>query len=206
MHKISENRIKELLLFSVPDLCDVAGTERAMEWRIKPMAAMKKIAGPAFTVLAPTEDNAVVAEALKYVKEGEVIVVEGKKDGTLAYWGDHRSNCAKLINAEAVIIDGLFRDVEDCEKIGFPVYAKGLTTGASAVTGEGKMNVTIQCGGVTVNPGDIIVGDRNGVIVLVPEQVEEVLEKARKRKEDEKWTIEQMYHTGEILPRVIKRQ
>lgn len=78
----------------------------------------------------------------------------------LENWGDHRSICVSMTGAAGVVIDGAFRDVENCEKAGFPIFAKGLTCGTAGKTGKGAIQVPVNCGGVVVCPGDLVVGDR----------------------------------------------
>ncbi len=79
------------------------------------------------------------------------------------------------------MIDGAFRDLEGCEEAGFPVYAKGLTCGTAAKNGAGAINLPVSCGGVSVKPGDIVIGDVNGVCVISLEEAEAVIERALKK-------------------------
>lgn len=109
-----------------------------------------------------------------------------------------------MTGAEGVVIDGAFRDLEECEKAGFLIYASGLTCGTAAKSGQGAVNVPVSCGGVTVKPGDIIVGDVNGVCVIEWERAEEVMEKALKKREAQAAVIEGMRRTGKIIPRIRK--
>lgn len=93
------------------------------------------------------------------------------------------------------------------EEVGLPIYAKGVASGAAAKSGVGDINVTVSCGGVVVHPGDIIVGDRNGVVVLPPDEkkIREIIVKADRKNEAQKWTIDEMFRTGEVMPKVIYR-
>lgn len=203
--EVSKELIEQLRMYSVPELCDgfAPGMYRTMDYDIKPRVTEQKIVGPAFTVDVPVGEGSIVTNALEQVKEGEVIVIAGKGNVKSSYWGDHRSFCAKLQKAEGVVIDGAFRDIEGCEEIGFPIYAKGVTPGTAGKSGLGALNVPVCCGGVVVEPGDIIVGDRNGVCVIKPDEIEAVLEKTRKKIEAQQWTIEEMKRTGVVMPRVI---
>ena len=108
------------------------------------------------------------------LKKGDVLVIAGKGRCDCSYWGDHRSICAAMMGAEAVVIDGAFRDAEGCEKTGFPVFAKGLTCRTAAKSGQGTIQSEVSCGGILVRSGDLIVGDRNGVVVIPPEDAEEL--------------------------------
>ncbi len=119
--------------------------------------------------------------------------------------GDHRSICAGLLKAEGVVIDGAFRDLEGCEESGFPVYAKGLTCGTAAKSGAGSINVPVSCGGVSVKPGDIVIGDVNGVCVISQEEAEAVIERALKKIEIQQYTLAEMNHTGKVFTKMLKK-
>lgn len=204
--KMEENLkqiIKCLREFSVPELCDGARFYRTMDYRIKPMAAYKKIVGPALTVHPAPGESSTVVKALEQVVEGQVIVIAAGGCCSSSFWGDHRSICARFMKAEGVVIDGAFRDVEGCEKAGFPVYAMALTPGAAGKSGTGAVNVPVSCGGVPVNPGDLIIGDQNGVCVICPDEAEAVMERARRKIEAQERTVQEMRRTGKVMPRIM---
>lgn len=200
------NILSRIRTFSTPELCDGAGLYHAMDYHIKPRAAGKKIVGTAVTVDVPAGEGGIIPDAILMLKPGDVLVIAGKGCHACSYWGDHRSICAAMTGAEGVVIDGAFRDLEECEKAGFPIYASGLTCGTAAKSGQGAINVPISCGGVVVNPGDIIVGDVNGVCVIEWNRAEEVMEKAMKKREAQAAVIEEMRRTGKIIPRIGKNK
>ena len=203
MEEILEETLEKLRQFSVPELCDGAGLYNTMDYHIKPMVTKKKIVGPALTVKVPVGEGGIIADAIEQVKPGQVIVIAGHGNCQSSYWGDHRSFCASFQRAEGVVIDGAFRDIHQCEELNFPIYARGITPGTARKSGEGAINVPVSCGGVTVNPGDIIVGDANGVCVIKPEEAEGVIERALKKIKAQEATIKEMKRTGRVLPRVI---
>lgn len=188
--------------FTTPELCDGAGLYHSMDFTIKPRAGETKIIGPALTVDVPSGEGAIVADAILQAEEGDVIVVAGKGNCHCSYWGDHRSFCAQMKKAAGVVIDGAFRDVDECEEIGFPVYARGITCGTAGKSGTGAVNVPVSCGGVTVCPGDIIVGDRNGICVIRPEEAKEVMERALRKREKQAALVEEMKRTGVVVTKV----
>lgn len=188
--------------FTVPELCDGAGVFSAMDYHIKPWIGRTKIVGRALTVKVPAGEGAIVSRAIELAGEGDVIVIAGQGVCQCSYWGDHRSLCARLQGAEGVVIDGAFRDLEGCEKAGFPVFARALTCGTAQKTGEGQINVPVSCAGVAVNPGDFIVGDVNGVCVIPRDQAETVLERAAKKVAAQKRTAEEMERTGKAITRI----
>lgn len=191
--------LKRLKTFYVPELCDGSENPQVMHHEIKPRVNRKPIAGTAVTVDVPSGEGKIVAEAIHTLSEGDVLVVSGKGNCEFSYWGDHRSICAGMKQAEGVVIDGAFRDLEGCEKAGFPVYAKALTCRTAAKTGEGKIQVPVLCGGVTVNPGDLIIGDVNGVIVMRPDEAEAVMERAMKKRTAQEKVLEEMRWSGKVI-------
>lgn len=194
--------VEELRKFSTPELCDGAGEYRAMDCSIRQMVTDKKIVGPAFTVSVPEGVGGFIPDAILEVEEGEVLVIEGHGHCRSSYWGDHRSLCARIKGAEGIVIDGAFRDLEGCQEVGFPVFAKALVPGSAAKDRTGEIRVPVTCGGQQVNPGDLIVGDCNGVVVISPSKAWEIMERAKKKIGAQENTIRKMMETGEVIPRV----
>lgn len=194
--------IEQIREFTTSELCDGAIDYHTMDYHIKRRVSDKKIVGPAFTVNPPKGVSGIIPDAILAMNPGEVMVVAGKECCNHSYWGDHRSICASMKGLEGVVIDGAFRDLEGCMEVGFPIFARSVTPGSCAKAAEGELNVPILCGGVEVCPGDLIVGDCNGIIIIKPEEAEFVMERARKKIAAQNVVIERMRQTGEILPRV----
>lgn len=194
--------LRELRDFSTPELCDGAGLYHAMDYRIKPQISDKKIVGTAVTVDVPTGEGALVAQAIHNLGPGDVLVVAGRGNCDCSYWGDHRSLCAQMKGAAGVVIDGAYRDHEGCTKVDFPVFAKALTCGTAGKSGAGAINVTVSCGGVTVNPGDIVVGDINGVCVFPPEQARQIMDKALAKRKAQEAVVQEMLRTGTVITKI----
>ena len=208
MAKTLEEIIEELRQFTTSELCDGvgAGKYHTMDPSIQERVTYKKIVGTAYTVKTPIGISGLVPDGILEMKKGDVMVIAGKGYCNGSYWGDHRSICAAMKEAEGVVIDGAFRDLQGCRQAGFPIFARAVTPGSAGKERLGELNVPVICGGVEVCPGDIIVGDCNGVLVLKPEEAEGVMERARKKIEAEERTIRRMKETGEILPRVIMEE
>ena len=146
--------------------------------------------------------SGIVPDAILAMNPGDVLVIAGKECCNHSYWGDHRSICASMKGAEGVVIDGAFRDLEGCREVDFPIFARTVTPGSCKKEAEGQLTVPVQCGRVEVHPGDLIVGDCNGILVIRPEDAEQVIERAKKKINAQNAVIEKMKQTGEILPRV----
>src|SRR5699024_10531037 len=107
----------------------------------------------------------------------------------------------KTLELGGLVVDGVIRDLTDIKALNFPVFAKGTTVSSGGKTGPGEINISISCGGAPVNPGDIIVGDIDGVVVIPREKAEEVL---RKAKEKMKADDEREAKIGENKKEIIK--
>lgn len=202
--ELMKELIEKLRTFTVPELCDGCADPNVMDYRIKPAFGTPHICGRAVTLDIPEGIAGKVPDAIMELKEGDILVIAGKGWQKSAYWGDHRSVCAKMLGAEGVIIDGLYRDKEGCEAAGLPVFALGLCARSSLQKQEGQINIPVECAGAAVNPGDIICADQNGVIVIHPEDAEEIMAKAAAKmalqEELEQW----MKQTGNVVPRIRK--
>lgn len=136
-----------------------------------------KICGPAVTVRTYPGDWAKPVEAIDNANEGDVIVVDAG-GGTTAVWGELASRSAIVKKVSGVVIDGAARDVEDIRKAGFSVFSRYVSSNAGEPRGLGEINVPIRCGGMVVRPGDYVIGDSDGVIVVPKERAVEVANRA----------------------------
>ena len=205
MDRSTEKLIRELRKYSTPELCDGAIEYHTMDYHITEQITDKKIVGRAYTVKPPKGVSGIVPDAILAMEPGQILVIAGEGYGQGSYWGNHRSICAKMKGAEGIIIDGALRDLEGCREAGVPLFATNVTCGSCKKDREGELNVPVICGGVEVCPGDYIVADCNGIIVMKEEEIPGILERAQAKIEAEQYTIRKMKETGEIIPRVIRR-
>ena len=162
---------------------DVMGRSCAMNPRIHLVSSPKAqmMAGPAFTVKCRAGDNLTLHAALNYCSEGDVLVVSNEEDSTRSLMGEIMMAYLYLQKKVAgIVLDGPIRDIDEIGKWDFPVYCTGTTPGGPYKEGPGEVNVPISCGGISVNPGDIILADPDGVIVIPRKDAPKVLEDARK--------------------------
>ncbi|MDW7669804.1 MAG: RraA family protein [Bacillota bacterium] len=142
--------------------------------------------GTAVTVKARIADNLMFHKALDIAKPGDVIVVDAGGDTINAVTGEIMMRSAISRGIKGFVIDGAIRDVDGARKFtNFSVYAKGVTPMGPFKDGPGEVNVTISCGGTVVNPGDIIIGDADGVLVIPPSEAAEIQKKAKEKFESE---------------------
>lgn len=162
---------------------DVMSRNCAMNPRIRLVSSPKDqmMVGPAFTVKGRAGDNLLLHAALNFCHEGDVIVVSNEEDDTRSLMGEIMMAYLKYTKKIAgIVLDGPIRDIDEIGKWDFPVYCTGTTPGGPYKEGPGEINVPISCGGVSVNPGDIILADPDGVIVIPRHDAAQVLEDAKK--------------------------
>jgi regulator of RNase E activity RraA len=182
------------------NISDIQGRYQTFDARIKPIyAPMAPLCGPAFTVKARPGDNLLATKAIHMANPGDVIVISGGFEMNLSVWGGVMSGMAKAKGIAGVLTDALVRDVAEIRDIGLVVYATGLTPVGPTKEGVGQINTTIDCGGVIVNPGDIIVGDEDGAVVVRKEEAEAVLQRTHTRMELERQWFEAIARGESIL-------
>ena len=152
-----------------------------MDTEIKPIYRLGRvIVGRAVTLKMTPGDATLTRPAIAALQPGDILIVDCAANRQIAAWGEMTSLAAKVRGAVGVIIDGLATDVLEISEHDMPTFARGL----SALVGrrlahEGGVNIPIQCGGVVVNPGDVVVADDNGIVVIPAAEAAEVYEKAR---------------------------
>ena len=178
--------IKTLSKFSTATIHEALGKWGNLPSAIKPINPKMKICGPAYTVKTMPRDNVLLHRAYAYAKPGDVIVANCSGFYEAGYWGDLMSLGAKTKGIEGLVIDGCIRDADDIEAMGFSVFSRGLCIRGTSNFGEGTLNEPIMMGDFVVNPGDIIVGDGDGVVVVPKDRIKEAIEKsiAREAKEE----------------------
>ena len=137
------------------------------------------MAGPALTVKARPGDNLMLHKALNMATEGDVIVVSNEGDRSQALMGEIMAAYAAYKKVAGIVFDGPVRDLDALQELGIPVYATGTTPGGPFKEGPGEINVPIACGNIQVEPGDIILGDTDGVIVIPRRDAAALLEAAK---------------------------
>ncbi|MBX6394269.1 MAG: RraA family protein [Alicyclobacillaceae bacterium] len=155
---------------------------------IKPLKEDWKVCGPAFPVKVRAADNLMVLRGIREAKAGDVLVIDAKGYLYHAVCGDFVVGLMKTLGLAGVVIDGAVRDILGIKRLDFPVFCRGTTVAASGKSGAGAVGVPISCGGVEIHPGDIILGDADGVVVIPGARGDEILQKAKEklRKDEER--------------------
>ncbi|MGE5615285.1 MAG: RraA family protein [Bacillota bacterium] len=187
--RVSPDVVKKASAFAASILADVAGRRGTLDGRIQPLSPSMRLAGPAFTVEVRPGDNLMIHAAITMAKPGDVLVIDGKADRTCALMGSIMINACKKLALGGVVIDGAVRDTEELRELGFPVYAVCANPNGPTKFVPGRINWPISCGGIAVRPGDLLVGDADGVVVVEKEKAASLLDDAAKKVADERKRI-----------------
>ena len=185
IERVSADVVKKASKFQAAILADVAGRRGTMNGRIAPIAPEMKLAGPAYTVEVRGGDNLMIHTAITLAKPGDILVIDGKADRTCALMGAIMINACKALKLGGVVMDGAARDTLELRDLGFPVFCVGANPNGPTKFIPGRINHPISCGGISVNPGDLIVGDADGVVVVERAKAASLLDAAQKKVDDE---------------------
>jgi regulator of RNase E activity RraA len=171
--------IKAFGALATTEVSDVLELSGVMRYALHPLwPGMPRIAGPAFTVRTGRHDNLMFHASIYLAQPGDVIVVEAGDD-EMAVAGGNVCAIARRRGVAGLVVDGVIRDVGEAREAGFPVFARGASPIPGKRVGEGEVNAAIRCGGVVVNPGDVVVADEEGIVVVPRARAADVLGKAQ---------------------------
>jgi 4-hydroxy-4-methyl-2-oxoglutarate aldolase len=177
---VTRGLIESCLQFSTSTLSDAMGHAHAMHSAIRQIVPKSRICGQAFTVRCYPGDNLMCHYAVSQAGEGDVLVVDGSGNSEVALWGSLLSLSSVHRKLGGTIIDGAVRDVEELQRIGYPVYARAITPRSCFKAHAGEINVPISCGGVSVCQGDMVLADLDGIIVIPRACVQNIVDKAKR--------------------------
>lgn len=163
-----EGVVPRLARFETPNISDLMNRLYTMTSLVRNLTDPSlRIIGPACTVKVYPGDNLMVHKSLDIAQPGDVVVIDAANSGNTAVLGDLISTKARHRGIAGFVVDGMIRDLPAIQALGnFPVFARGVTPIGPLHRGPGEINHAVSCGGIVVNPGDIIVGDLNGVVVV----------------------------------------
>jgi 4-hydroxy-4-methyl-2-oxoglutarate aldolase len=175
-------------LGSVPTgiLSDCMNRMQSLEAGIRPIVPGLRLCGPAFTIQSVESNNWGAHQALLLAQAGDVLVLASRGGMQSAVWGEVMTLAAKSKKLAGVVIDGCIRDYAENRADSLPIFARGACPGGPHKGHPCNLNVPVSCGGVAVLPGDIIVGDDDGVVVVPAARAAAVLEESLQRVETEK--------------------
>src|SRR3954468_810498 len=202
--RVDAQVVQKASTFQAAILADVAGRRGTMSGRIAPVAHEMKCAGPAFTIEVRPGDNLMIHAAMTLAKPGDILVIDGKGDRTCALMGAIMINGCKQLKLGGVVIDAAIRDSLELRELGFPVFAVGANPNGPTKFVPGRMNWPISCGDIAVAPGDLIVGDADGVVVIERQKAASLLDPAAKKVADESARIAGIRQGKDLRPKWLE--
>lgn len=183
VERVAPEVIEGFRAFETPDVSDLMNRLYTMTSAITNVAdPALRILGPACTVKVFPGDNLMVHKSLDVARPGDVVVVDAAGSHTAAVLGDLVAMKARHRGIAGFVVDGLVRDLPGIRRLGdFPVFARGVTPIGPLHRGPGEINHPVSVGGVVVNPGDLVIGDLNGVVVIPRDNAVELLDRLRER-------------------------
>lgn len=191
-NQVSPESIRILRELGSATVYEAQGAKGALDSGIKPISPAMRLAGPAVTVDIRPADNLMLHYAMLKVKPGDVLVVDAKGFVEAGPWGDVFTEQALKIGLAGLIINGAVRDASAITQMGFPVFCRGLSIKGTGKNQPGKLNVPICIGDVQINPGDIVIGDQDGVVVVQKDEVDFAIKASLAREEKEEIFREQI--------------
>lgn len=188
--KTSHDPAKGLGFFSAATIHEAFGRQGAFPAAIKPIHPAMKLCGPAFTIQSMPGDNLLLHRAIVSASPGAVLVAEVSGFYEAGYWGEILTVAAQARGIAGLVIDGCIRDADEIEALGFPVFCRGLSIKGTTKHGTGALNAAITIGDTRIAPGDVIVGDRDGVVAVPDGRVDDTIARCEARVEKEKRTMQ----------------
>ena len=204
IERLDADTLKQASAYASSILADVAGRRGAMDGRIAALAPSMRVCGPAFTIEVRPGDNLMIHAAMAMARPGDVLVIDGKSDRTAALMGSIMLNACKRLGFAGVVLDASHRDTEELLELGFPVWSVGANPNGPTKNVPGRINWPVCCGGVTVNPGDLIVGDADGITVVEREKAASLLPLAAGKVADERQRIADITSGGPVRPQWLE--
>ena len=183
--RADSNAVGVMQALGVATTHEALGRSGLMKPYMRPIWAGACIAGPAVTVMAQPGDNWMIHVAIEQCQPGDVLVVGCTADNTDGMFGDLLGTSLKARGVKGLVIDAGCRDVKELKDMGFPVWSRAISAKGTVKATLGAVNIPVVCAGVNIEPGDVVVADDDGVVIVPKKLAVEVAAKAQKRFDDE---------------------
>jgi 4-hydroxy-4-methyl-2-oxoglutarate aldolase len=191
--------VSQVAAYSAATLHEAQGREGALDWRIKPIAAGMRFCGPVVTARCAPGDNLMLQVAISVAQDGDVLAIDAGGLHEQGPFGEVLTVACLAKGIRALVISSGVRDGVAIRSRGFPVFAMGLSIRGTVKESLGAVNVPIVLGGIEIRPGDILVGDDDGVVRVPPRNALEVVEAAARREEKEASMMRALEAGGDVL-------
>jgi 4-hydroxy-4-methyl-2-oxoglutarate aldolase len=198
--RVSPNLVAQAAKCPVAVFGDMAGRRNAMNARIQGLGRHMKVAGPAFTVECRAGDNLMMHVALALARPGDIIVVDGKNDQSGALCGELMATQARAAGLGGFVVDAAVRDTAELADGPFPIFASGRNPCGPTKNIPGKLCIPLSVGGAMVEPGDLVLGDADGVMVFPRGEVPKILALIDGKLKDESQRIKEIGQNKLISP------
>ena len=192
---LTEEKRRELLVLPTGNVADNntdVPRQGTMDSGIKPIDPKSRMLGRAVTVQCYPGDNLALHQGIYAAEPGDVLILDCHGYTEAGHFGDIMALACQVRGIAGVVIDGSCRDSEDIKELGLPVFVRGFNPSGTVKASLGKVNVPVTCGGVRVNPGDMVLGDCDGVVVVPREKEDQVFERAQAKFAKEEKLVEEL--------------
>ena len=185
IQRADSNALGTFEALGVSTVHEALGRSGLMKPYLRPIYAGAQIAGPAVTVLAQPGDNWMIHVAVEQCQKGDILVVGCTTDNTDGMFGELLATSLRARSVKGLVIDAGCRDVKALQEMDFPVWSRAVSAKGTVKATLGSVNIPVVCGGVNVEPGDAVVADDDGVVIVPKKDCVETAQKAQKRFDDE---------------------
>jgi 4-hydroxy-4-methyl-2-oxoglutarate aldolase len=182
INRADKAAVEKLGRFGVATIHEAMGRVGLMKTYMRPIYKGARMCGTAVTVLLQPGDNWMMHVAAEQIQPGDVVVAACTTDNFDGFFGDLLATSFQARGAMGLIIDGGVRDVDELEKMGFPVFSRAINAKGTIKATLGSVNIDVVCAGAQVNPGDVVIADVDGVVVVPAARAQEVADAAEKRE------------------------
>ena len=187
---VSDDLLKQIAAYSAATIHEALGKYGALPSGIRPVSPAMKLCGRAFTIQSMPGDNLLLHRAIAQASPGDVLIADMSGFYEAGYWGEILTVASQARGIAGLVLDGCIRDANEIEELGFPVFSRGLCIRGTTKYGKGSLNEPISIGDIRIEPGDVIVGDRDGLVIIPASRVEETIEKSEARIQKEQRTMQ----------------
>ncbi|KGQ70901.1 hypothetical protein OA57_04155 [Chelonobacter oris] len=183
--RADKSAVEKLAKFGVATIHEAMGRTGLMRPYIRPVYSRAKLCGTAVTALLQPGDNWMLHVAAEQIQPGDVIVAGCTSDSSDGFFGELLATSFRAQGGRGLIIDGGVRDVDALRQMDFPVFSKAISSKGTIKATPGSVNVPLICAGIVVYPGDVVIADIDGVVVVPAEKAHEIADSAEKREANE---------------------